>query len=225
MTIDPKILGKIKKCLALGQSPEPHEAAAAMRQAQRLMELHGVDQETIDLQDIGEASFDGYTVTKIRRWEACLVSSVARAFGCKVVQAVGHGRIVCSYTYIGTKDKAQLAAYTGQVLYRQCLRARAQWLQINVPASTPRGDKARLGDDFCLGWAVAVDKKVVEFAMPEGLRALVDQYAKERLNAKGKTTAKDTGREVSGAYTEGKEAAKDAYLHRPMEGQTQRRLA
>jgi hypothetical protein len=35
--IDPKILNKIKKCLALGASANPNEAAVAMRQAHALM--------------------------------------------------------------------------------------------------------------------------------------------------------------------------------------------
>lgn len=38
---DQRILERIKKCLALSQSSEPHEAAAALRQAQKLMEMHG----------------------------------------------------------------------------------------------------------------------------------------------------------------------------------------
>jgi len=51
---DEKILGKIKKCLALATSSEPHEAAAAMRQAQKLMELHGIGQIDVKRSDIGE---------------------------------------------------------------------------------------------------------------------------------------------------------------------------
>ena len=32
-----KLISRLKKCLALSASPEPHEAAAALRQAQKLM--------------------------------------------------------------------------------------------------------------------------------------------------------------------------------------------
>ena len=35
-------LAKIKKCLALAASPNPHEAAAATRQAQKLMAEYGL---------------------------------------------------------------------------------------------------------------------------------------------------------------------------------------
>ncbi len=48
MTRD-KALAKIKKCLALGRSTNPHEAAAAMRQAQKLMAEHGLNDTDVKL--------------------------------------------------------------------------------------------------------------------------------------------------------------------------------
>lgn len=45
--LDPKILAKIKKCLALASSSNPNEAATALRQARALMEKHGVTSESI----------------------------------------------------------------------------------------------------------------------------------------------------------------------------------
>ena len=44
--LDP-IIGKIKKCLSLSQSDNPHEAASALRQAQALMRKHGLDEVTM----------------------------------------------------------------------------------------------------------------------------------------------------------------------------------
>lgn len=55
-TIDPKTLSKIKKCLALSSSDNPHEAAAAMRQAKALMDKHGVSANHITMSEIGEAT-------------------------------------------------------------------------------------------------------------------------------------------------------------------------
>lgn len=43
MNVDPKILSKIKKCLALSASSNENEAAIALRQAQRLMAEFGGD--------------------------------------------------------------------------------------------------------------------------------------------------------------------------------------
>lgn len=46
-TDNSKILDKIKKCLALAASANEHEAAAALRQAQKLMETHGFTDEDV----------------------------------------------------------------------------------------------------------------------------------------------------------------------------------
>ena len=42
-----KILDKIKKCLALASSANEHEAAAALRQAQKLMQAHGLTDQDV----------------------------------------------------------------------------------------------------------------------------------------------------------------------------------
>ena len=52
------ILCKIKKCLALSASSNPHEAAAALRQAHALMNKHGVSAHEVTMADIGEARLE-----------------------------------------------------------------------------------------------------------------------------------------------------------------------
>lgn len=47
-------IDKIKKCLALSKSDNPHEAAAALRQAQKLMALYKVDALDVSLADVTE---------------------------------------------------------------------------------------------------------------------------------------------------------------------------
>ena len=81
--IDPKILGKIKKCLALSSSDNPHEAAAAMRQAHALMAAHGVSAEQITMADIGEAHANSRTMARNKpaQWEGALAAMVGKAFG------------------------------------------------------------------------------------------------------------------------------------------------
>lgn len=46
------ILRKIQKCLALSKSANEHEASVALRQAQKLMELHNVSEEGLLLADV-----------------------------------------------------------------------------------------------------------------------------------------------------------------------------
>ena len=88
MNIDPKILSKIKKCLALSTSDNPNEAATALRQAHALMAAHGVSTEQITMADIGEASAKSRTMARSKpaHWEGALralVEEHAEATGSK----------------------------------------------------------------------------------------------------------------------------------------------
>ena len=49
-----KVLEKIKKCLALGESANEHEAAQAIRQAQILMKKYGISENDVELSGISE---------------------------------------------------------------------------------------------------------------------------------------------------------------------------
>lgn len=46
------LMAKIKKCLALAQSANEHEAALALEKARALMEEHGVSAEDLQLSDV-----------------------------------------------------------------------------------------------------------------------------------------------------------------------------
>src|SRR5690348_8415840 len=43
-----RAMEKIRKCLALSKSANEHEAAAALRQAQKLMQMHDLDENDLD---------------------------------------------------------------------------------------------------------------------------------------------------------------------------------
>ena len=117
--LDPKILGKIKKCLALSASDNPNEAATAMRQAHALMEKHGVTAEGIIMGDIGEAKIKSRTMArnKPEQWEAYLAATVGKAFGCSMmvgsyvptatarIKTINDG----SFIFVGLKGQAQVA--------------------------------------------------------------------------------------------------------------------
>ena len=65
MTRD-EALDKIKKCLALAASPEAHEAAAALRQAQKLMAQFGLTETDVTLADVGEVRQQAQNVPVVR---------------------------------------------------------------------------------------------------------------------------------------------------------------
>lgn len=47
-----RVLEKIKKCLRLATSDNPAEAAAGLRQAQKLMAMHGLTQSDLELSEV-----------------------------------------------------------------------------------------------------------------------------------------------------------------------------
>ena len=61
-----KILDKIKKCLALASSANEHEAAAALRQAQKLMAQFGLTETDVTLADVGEVRQQAQNVPVVR---------------------------------------------------------------------------------------------------------------------------------------------------------------
>jgi hypothetical protein len=152
-----KLLSKIKKCLALSTSPEPHEAAAAMRQAQKLMEKLGVTAEEVEAPDISEAMVktrEGYGNC---RYMNMLTKVIIDAFAVDVVYSRNPGSANrLNVRYFGPKSRVMLAEYTHRVLQRSIEDAWAKYLE-RRPWMKSVGGKRQA---FYLGWLWAVSDKV-----------------------------------------------------------------
>lgn len=238
-----RILDKIKKCLALARSSNPHEAEAAMRQAQKLMQAHGIDAHAVTASEVGETAVKSQTMARdmMAKWECLLASEVGKAFGCQMLisrslvpdDLVIRGRKPIinegSFIYIGLKHQAEVAAYTAQVLIRRCKKARAEFIADKLGHITGlkggRKKATELGDAFATGWVLQVTKTVQAFANPEGIDAAIADHVTKRGargTVEGRGDLKGTG--ASAAATLGAQAAKGESLHRPM-GQADRGLA
>lgn len=214
-----RILDRIKKCLALSESPEPHEAAAAMRQAQKLMEIHGISLAQVKMADIGEAQVKSkVSVSKPKDYEVALVVNVAKAFGCKVLWTKSNSynvNVFGSYTIIGLKSQIELASYTCDVMMRKLVKARAAFTNA-LPSQMYRTKKTVEADGFCKGWVSTIKKTVVEFAHPEATQSLIDDYQKAVTEGReAKVQQRVAGQN---GYLAGKEAASKESIHRPVNG-------
>lgn len=179
MTRD-QALSKIKKCLALAKSPNPHEAAAAMRQAQKLMAEHALSELAISMSDVSEARV--WTVSQAsNQWEVNLMNAVARAFGCEYftsweskLLAVGQTqkRVV---VFVGIGVAPKVAEYAYEVLSRQCAKARLDHVRKQPKTCKPITRTAR-GDQFALGWANGVRSVLTYFANSDADQWLLDSY-------------------------------------------------
>ncbi len=170
-----KIIERIRKCLALSGSPEPNEAAAALRQAQKLMEKFGISENDVKMSEVKEsASSAGRSSLKPPAWLSELASVVSEAFGVSRyynVPFVG----ACSYVFVGVGPAAEVASYTFTVLRRKCTTARDDHYR------RQRGRRAlrvRRADAFAWGWVMAVRSKVKAFA--RSTPRIVGQFLQER---------------------------------------------
>ena len=231
--IDPKILNKIKKCLALGASPNPNEAAVAMRQAHALMRQHGVDAHHVTMSEIGESKVDVRTMARDKpaHWEASLAALVGKAFGCKMLisrmmypdeykRVANEGQFI----FIGQKAQAEVAAYTASVLSRKCKKARQEWIANRLNGlSAMTGGKAkvtRMGDLFAEGWVHAIAELVSDFANPPEIDEAIERHVAEQNVGKNAPTRDVVGAKLSGeeiaAARMGARAASGESIYRPM---------
>lgn len=240
--LDPKILGKIKKCLALATSDNPNEAATALRQAHALMEKHGVTAEGVVMRDIGEATIKSRTMArnKPEQWEAFLAATVGKAFGCSMmvhryvpkasarIKTINEG----GFIFVGLTAQTQVAAYTADVLVRRCKAARATWIKEKLGEITalPGGKKqaTRLGNEFALGWVHRISQLVQDFAHPPEVERAIEKYIDAQTNADGNESStrstRSDSRAAAAAQLAGMEAAATERLHRPVNGTVQQQL-
>lgn len=223
-----QVLKKIEKCLRLSKSANEHEAAAALRHAQKLMAQHGLSEADV----AGTAYGDGTVETSIpaRRklplFMDQLVGLITKAFGVSVVIEHHQGpkatRPQYRLRYWGPQARVQLAVYAHAVVFRAVNNAWAEALRENPELATMRN--ARL--NFRLEWLRAVRGTVVALGMSEeeeAHTALVKEkhYGRSLDKAKVNTSARACGE----AAALGRKAADGFSLHRPMHGVAQKRLA
>jgi Protein of unknown function (DUF2786) len=217
--VEERILNKIKKCLALSTSSEPHEAASALRQAQKLMELHGVSVEAIKMSDISEQQIKSrVSVSKPKTWENNLLKVVGEAFGCDLYwdrshSYVGGKDVFGSYVYVGIKQQVELAAYTAEVMQRKLMKAKAVYVA-SLSSYHTRQEKVQKADGFCLGWVASVSDTIYVFANTQETTLLIEEYINSIC--KGATAKHRGGSYSRAAFEHGMEVGSSESIHRPM---------
>jgi hypothetical protein len=153
---------KIKKCLALSESSNPHEAAIALQQAHKLMLKYGISDQNIADSEVAISHYQS-RFSRPPQWLQMLVSVVATAFG---TSAFGdRGKV----WFVGSDVGVELSTYTAEVLVRAAELDRARYLKNDYLKMRERGateSKRIAGGSFLFGWVCAVGKTVREFASP-----------------------------------------------------------
>lgn len=225
MTRD-EALDKIKKCLALASSPEAHEAAAALRQAQKLMAQFDLTEADVSLSDVSEFAQAAQN-TPLVQWEAVLVKLIADAFGCDFyttrtqIGARLKVRYQRQFVFIGVGPAPEIAGYAFDLLSRQCAKARRAHMGQQHKNCKPNTRVAR-GDLYAEGWIAGVRDKVERFAGTERDAALIEQYMRQRKSGMKSANVRDRtkGKNVSHAdFHHGVRAGRKADLNHGISGQ------
>ena len=210
-----KALEKIKKCLALGKSANEHEAAQALKQTQALMRKYELSEHDVELSGIAEAGAERKVAYTMADWQWGVGHLVAGVFGC---DCYTQGKTM---RFFGLGNRAELAAYAFDVVYRQINAARRKFLREEVKARLKRS-RAYLADQYCEGWLHSASEAVQEFAMTEKETALMKEYgdglnmvaAKTRNIRAGGRLAEAGAAAVAMGWRDGK----DVQLHHAMNG-------
>lgn len=168
-----KILDKIKKCMALSASSNEHEAAIALRQAQKLMEMHGLTDQAVKAAQAAEKLAKSSARYHPPTWENNLSQTIANAFGCRLV--------FCSnwaggqWSYIGCGPAPEIAHYAFTVLLRQVKKARSEHIGQSLKRCKSV-TKTRRADLFCEGWVRAAASSLVALTTDTQRTEAIDAY-------------------------------------------------
>lgn len=211
------VLEKIKKCLALSKSANEHEAAQAMKQAQVLMKKYEVDAVDVVLSEVSEKGCDRQMAFKLASWQWKVAKMVADIFGC---ESYKRGKTMMFY---GLGNRAEIAAYTFDVVYRQISVARREFLK-TCQARKP-ANRTYLADQFCEGWLAGAWNKVKKFEMSDEEKTVMDGYTEKEhkgMPIAATRDAKSSKLEGTSVALEalmlGNEAGKKVQLHHAMNG-------
>lgn len=221
-----RLMGKIQKCLRLGKSSEAHEAAAALRQAQKLMEMHGITEEDLAGLEYSDLKIDvpiQANRNKIPAVLAELTWLIRKAFGVKSV--IGYSMRVSDISYqiryFGPTTRVQMAGYTHTIIHRAVNAAWTKFLNENPHLRGDRGARS----SFQLAWLQSVEEKVMEVGFSDEEERGTELAMKKVYGDRELATAKANNTPINfDAVAGGIQAASSFNIHRPMNESTQRRL-
>lgn len=211
------ILERIRKCMALAKSGSEHEAAVALRQAQKLMELHKVSEAEMLAVGVRESRTKAGAIARPASWESDLAAHVAAAFGCKLIFSPSWHE--AWWVFIGLPPAHEIAAYSLEVLLRQAHKARREFIDGALKRTKKKANKTRRADLFSAGWVRTACAQVGALTPPDGAAEAIQAHIKLKHPSLGQlsTTDRNAGRNLSerdhDAYHAGRSAGHTAQLH------------
>jgi hypothetical protein len=210
-----KILSKIQKCLALSKSCNEHEAAAALRQAQKMMTAHDVSERELGIMGYAcEKVQVPIQATKVIPLPlSSLVNLISGVFGVRAVlsREMRVSDVSFVVEYYGPEGRVVLAGYAHTVVYRAMDKAWKTYLAENREMTGRQG--ARAG--FCVGWLNAVRRNVEAFVTPDDERTATQELM-ESVHGDLKLAKRNAQRVSEDTMRAGSDAGREFRIHRPL---------
>lgn len=155
-----KILAKIRKCMALSASPEPGEAAAALRMAQRIMDEHGIKTSDVEASEVGtsDVRLGKRRSDRFYSWAHVLATVVCDAFGVSVGASRSKGANIVRFYGVNGAD--QVAAYAFEVLFRKVRKERKNLIKRLYWSELTKDQKTVRADAWATGWVYGAAENV-----------------------------------------------------------------
>lgn len=217
-----KILDKIKKCMALAQSGNEHEAATALRQARALMASCGITEAEMLAIGVSEKRARAGATDSPPRWECQLAGVIASTFGCRLMLSgslLSSFGYVTEWSFIGVSPANDVAQYAFEVLFRQANRARKQHIK-DVLKRYKRSNKTRLADLFCEGWVQTATLQVAPLSGSPATNEALSAYMEvnypdtQTLNARDRNAGRQLGNKEYNSLAAGRHAGRAAELNK-----------
>ena len=166
-----RIIRKIKHCLALANSANEHEAAAAMRQARKLMQKYRITDTDIQISDVHKTESDHGTARR-PGWDRTLSGVVAKAFNCQAftqqrwVRDPGKWRAIVMF--VGVAPAPEIAKYAYDALHFKVTQARREYIAKIRKGAAKRGrfTPETRGNHYAEAWVSEINDKLSEL-VPE----------------------------------------------------------
>ncbi|ALS60702.1 DUF2786 domain-containing protein [Pandoraea norimbergensis] len=214
-----KILDKIKKCLALSASCNEHEAEAALRQARKLMEAHGLTETHLQATGADERRAKAGVRSRPSRWETMLAQNIGDAFNCVVIFSGSGWAVSGEWCFIGCQAAPEVAGYAFAVLSSQAKRARANHIRERL-GRCKGATKTRRADLFSEGWVRVVAGAIAAFSCTAEQSAAIGAYLEvhyptlKNLQPRDRNGGRRLRDHEYGDYVAGRLSGQDAKLHR-----------
>jgi hypothetical protein len=223
-----RILEKVRKCLALSASDNAGESEAALRQARKLMEKHGITEGQVKLSEVKSVQAGKVPAAKDRA--SRLLAIVAAAFSCQALRNRQDG----VFEFIGKGADPDIAAYTWSVLWRRLEMERTAFHEQMLcslidPAwdendwsqkhrfKWAREDARKATASFVEGWLHNVTVTVNEFAAPKPDPSIADWLA-QKYGKLGQHKARKVGNLDADGVKAGLDAGSRVRLHQGVNG-------